>query len=58
MHYVSGRGPGQARATKRSGMKAMTVLALAVMMTLGACNTVDGIGRDISDTANTVGGWF
>jgi predicted small secreted protein len=39
-------------------MKAMTVLALAVMMTLGACNTVDGIGRDISDTANTVGGWF
>lgn len=39
-------------------MKAMTMLALAVMMTLGACNTVDGIGRDISDSANMVGDWF
>ena len=29
-------------------------LALAVMAALSACNTVDGIGRDISSGAQTV----
>jgi predicted small secreted protein len=39
-------------------MKARIVLALAVVAMLGGCNTVDGIGRDISGTANRVGSWF
>ena len=33
------------------------VLALAVMASAG-CNTVEGIGMDISSSARTVGGWF
>jgi predicted small secreted protein len=39
-------------------MNAKVILALAMVATLGACGTVDGIGRDISSTANTVGSWF
>ncbi|MEM8631721.1 MAG: entericidin EcnA/B family protein [Pseudomonadota bacterium] len=31
-----------------------TLLIATVLLTLGACNTVDGIGRDISKTARTV----
>jgi len=31
------------------------VLALGV---LGGCNTVEGVGLDISATARTIGGWF
>jgi len=29
-----------------------------LMAALSACNTVDGIGRDISGASNTVAGWF
>lgn len=32
-------------------------LALA-LLTLASCNTVEGIGRDISGGANAVRGWF
>lgn len=35
--------------------KLAAVIALAV---LAGCNTVDGIGRDISGGANRVAGWF
>lgn len=31
---------------------------LAVFLALSACNTVDGIGRDLSGSAMTVRGWF
>lgn len=31
-----------------------TTLALAMLAALAGCNTVDGIGRDISSTAQTV----
>ncbi len=34
-------------------------LALALaLMTLTACNTVEGVGQDISGGANVVRGWF
>lgn len=33
-------------------------LMLAALTTLSACNTVDGVGRDISGGANRVGAWF
>ncbi|MGY6409959.1 MAG: entericidin EcnA/B family protein [Alkalilacustris sp.] len=35
--------------------------ALALTLTAGAvagCNTVEGVGMDISSGARTVGGWF
>ena len=35
--------------------KLTAVMALAV---LAGCNTVDGVGRDISGGANRVAGWF
>ncbi|NBO21447.1 MAG: entericidin [Rhodobacteraceae bacterium] len=43
-------------------MKNIVVLlpALALIMTftlLSGCNTIDGVGRDISYGASTVGGW-
>ncbi len=31
---------------------------IALAMTLGACGTIDGIGRDISSGAQKVQGWF
>ena len=42
---------------------ARTTLAtgLSLVLTLGAlagCNTVEGVGMDISTSARTVGGWF
>ena len=33
-------------------------LLLACLLALAACNTVDGVGRDISGTAQRVGSWF
>lgn len=38
-------------------MKTTLALALA-LFTLTACNTVEGVGRDISGGASTVRGWF
>lgn len=36
----------------------MKPLALALILTLAGCATVAGMGADITNTANTVGGWF
>ncbi|MDX5357029.1 MAG: entericidin [Rhodobacterales bacterium] len=38
-------------------MKAM-ILGAALMLALAGCNTVDGVGRDISGAAQRVGTWF
>lgn len=38
-------------------MKTLLAIALA-LLTLTACNTVEGVGRDISGGANVVRGWF
>jgi predicted small secreted protein len=35
-----------------------TLLGALVALTLAGCNTVDGIGRDISGIAVGVGNWF
>jgi predicted small secreted protein len=32
--------------------------AALVALALAGCNTVDGVGRDISGAAQRVGGWF
>ena len=32
--------------------------AALIALSLTACNTVDGVGRDISGAATRVGGWF
>ena len=34
------------------------VLLLAVVLTLAACNTIEGVGRDISSGARSVGNMF
>jgi predicted small secreted protein len=39
-------------------MKTGTILILLAFAALSACNTVDGVGRDISGGAQRVGGWF
>ena len=36
--------------------KVLAMVALAV--TLGACNTVDGVGQDISGAASRIGSWL
>ena len=33
-------------------------LVLAALLSLSACNTVEGVGEDISGGANVVRGWF
>jgi predicted small secreted protein len=40
-------------------MKARLWLTLvAVALSVAACNTVEGVGRDISGASNAVRGWF
>lgn len=34
------------------------LMVLAALAALSACNTVDGVGQDISGGANTVANWF
>lgn len=36
----------------------MRALALIALLALAACNTVAGIGEDISGSAEAVGGWM
>lgn len=33
-------------------------IVLSAALVLTGCNTVEGVGRDISASANTVRGWF
>lgn len=33
-------------------------LALAILASLTACNTISGVGEDVSSGARTVQGWF
>jgi predicted small secreted protein len=33
-------------------------LALAILASLSACNTISGVGEDVSSGARTVEGWF
>lgn len=35
-----------------------TLMMLAMLATLAACNTVAGVGQDISSGANRVSGWL
>ncbi|MEI6798000.1 MAG: entericidin [Pseudomonadota bacterium] len=34
------------------------LLVLAVLVALSACNTISGVGQDISGGANKVAGWM
>jgi hypothetical protein len=34
------------------------LLVLAVLVALSACNTISGVGQDISGSANKVAGWM
>ncbi|MEZ7814111.1 MAG: entericidin EcnA/B family protein [Paracoccaceae bacterium] len=34
------------------------IYSTLILLSLMACGTIDGIGRDISGGANIVGGWF
>lgn len=36
----------------------MKLIALLALLTLSACNTVAGVGEDVSGGARTVQGWF
>jgi len=33
-------------------------MALAVLLALSACNTISGVGEDVSNGARTVQGWI
>lgn len=35
-----------------------TLAMIAVLAALAGCNTVSGVGQDISSGANTVAGWM
>ncbi|MBM3616511.1 MAG: entericidin EcnA/B family protein [Alphaproteobacteria bacterium] len=35
-----------------------TSMALAVLLALSACNTISGVGEDVSNGARTVQGWI
>ncbi len=39
-------------------VKMATLLMVLALTGLSACNTVDGVGRDISGGAQRVGSWF
>lgn len=34
------------------------LMIFALLATLAGCNTIDGVGQDISGGANRVGDWF
>lgn len=34
------------------------LILMLVLTVVSACNTVDGVGRDVSGGAQRVGGWF
>lgn len=34
------------------------LLVLAVLVALSGCNTISGVGQDISSSANHVAGWL
>ena len=34
------------------------LMMIVVLSALAACNTVDGVGQDVSSGAQRVGGWF
>ena len=36
----------------------MKITLMAVLLALAGCNTINGIGQDISGGAQKVGGWF
>lgn len=36
----------------------MRAIILTMMLALAGCNTVGGVGRDITQGADTVSGWF
>ncbi len=48
---------GQLGRAQDSTMKRMIGAAL-LALALAGCNTVDGVGRDISGAATRIGGWF
>lgn len=48
----------RAQTPKEAVMIRKTLLGALVALTLAGCNTVDGIGRDISGIAVGVGNWF
>jgi predicted small secreted protein len=52
-----GAGGLAARIKGKTDMRKIILLA-TVALTLVACNTVDGVGQDISGAANTIGSWF
>lgn len=39
-------------------MKTRLVLAVLAVAICAGCNTVEGVGMDISGAARAVGGWF
>lgn len=56
---ICGGRPGLMRSNRWSQECTMRIkLALIALLALTACNTVAGIGEDISEGAQTVGGWI
>ena len=38
--------------------RAVTAALILSILAISGCNTVEGVGRDISSSANHVRGWF
>ena len=46
------------RSERRMQTLALAALTLGALAGLAGCNTVEGVGMDISGAARAVGGWF
>jgi predicted small secreted protein len=55
---ILGRQRVRPETPKEAVMIRKTLLGALVALTLAGCNTVDGIGRDISGIAVGIGNWF
>lgn len=53
-----GMSSKQDQETGKDMRKILMLGAVAALMGLAACGTVDGVGRDLSGGAQRVGSWF
>jgi predicted small secreted protein len=51
---VSPLGPTKQETSMRTNRKLLAVLLLSMMATLGACHTVDGMGKDLESAGDSI----
>jgi predicted small secreted protein len=55
---TAGDNPGRDNKTMMRQKMKMKLAVLVVLAALAGCNTVSGVGQDISSGANRVSGWL